>query len=82
MKSALLWYDLLRNTLKKIGFTLNPPCMANCVIDGKQCTIAWYLDDTKILHVDPNVVSNIINKIEECFGKMTVTQGKEHVILG
>ena len=84
VKSALLWYDLFYNHLKKLGFVLNPydSCIANCDIDGKQCTIAWYVDDTKISHVDPDVVTRIIQQIEEQFGKMTVTRGAEHVFLG
>lgn len=84
VKSALLWYDLFHGTLKEMGFVLNPydQCIANCTIDGKQCTIAWYVDDNKISHVDPNVVTNIIKKIEERFDKMTVTRGREHTFLG
>ena len=66
-----------------MGFVLNPydSCVANCMIDGKQCTIAWYVDDTKISHKDPKVVTSIIEKIEERFGKMTVTRGMEHAFL-
>jgi hypothetical protein len=84
VKSALLWYDLFSNALVDMGFVLNPydPCVANCNIDGKQCTVAWYVDDTKISHVDPEVVKRVIEKIEERFGKMTVVRGKEHVFLG
>ena len=50
VKSALLWYDLFYSQLKEMGFTLNPydSCVANCDINGKQCTIAWYVDDMKI----------------------------------
>ena len=61
VKSALLWYDLFTGYLKTIGFELNPyePCVANKVIDGKQCTIAWYVDDNKISHVDASVVTSI-----------------------
>jgi hypothetical protein len=67
-----------------MGFVLNPydPCVANAVIEGNQCTIAWYVDDMKISHVDSNVVTMIIGKLEERFDKMTVTRGKEHVFLG
>ena len=36
----------------------------------------------KISHVDPEVVTDIINKIESKFDKMTVMRGKEHVFLG
>ena len=51
-------------------------------IDGKQCTICWYVDDMKISHVDPQVVSDVIGKIEGEFGKMTVTRGKKHRFVG
>ena len=67
-----------------MGFALNPynSCIANCKINGKQCTIAWYVDDNMISHVDLDVVTSIIEKIEERFDKMTVTRGKEHIFLG
>jgi hypothetical protein len=67
-----------------MGFELNPydACVANKVINGLQCTILWYVDDNKISQVDPAVVTDIIEKIEELCGKMTVTRGKDHVFLG
>jgi hypothetical protein len=40
------------------------------------------VDDNKISHVNPDVVSQVIEKIEERFGKMTVTLGSEHTFLG
>ena len=84
VNSALLWYEMFSTRLKDMGFVLNPydPCIANCMIDEKQCTVAWYVDDNKISHEDPKVVSMIIDRLEEHFGKMTVTRGKEHVFLG
>jgi hypothetical protein len=84
VRSALLWYELFATTLKKMGFVLNPydPCVANKMIDGKQCTIVWYVDDNKISHVNKNVVTNIIEEIEKNFGKMSVTRGKNHTFLG
>jgi hypothetical protein len=67
-----------------MGFVINPydPCVANCIIEGSQCTISWYVDDTKISHVNPNIVTMIIEKMEQQFGKMTVTRGDEHIFLG
>jgi hypothetical protein len=56
--------------------------MANSRIDGKQCSIAWYIEETKISHVDPKVVTMIIAKIKAVFDKLTITQGKEHTFLG
>ena len=84
VKSALLWYQLFTESLEGMGFVLNPydPCIANCTIEGSQCTVAWYVDDNKISHANPNVVTMIIDKIEQQFGKMTVTRGREHVFLG
>ena len=57
-------------------------CVANKTIDGKQCTICWYVDDTKISHVNPKVVDEVIGLIEKRFGKMTVTRGKLHNFVG
>ena len=84
VQSALLWYELFSGTLKNMGFKLNPydTCVANKTINDKQCTIVWYVDDTKISHVDSIVVTKIIKAIEEKFGDMTVTRGKSHVSLG
>lgn len=52
-QSTILWYEAFTGTLKKkLGFTLNPydPCVANMTIRGKQCTVVWYVEDTKISH--------------------------------
>lgn len=72
--SALLWYNVYSNNLKDIGFTINPydPCVANCEIEGLQCTVVWYVDDMNISHINPDVVSSIMNKTEDTFRKMTV----------
>ena len=71
MQSALLWYNTYSSRLKQMGFHLNPydPCVANKNINGSQCTICWYVDDAKISHVESDVVSNIIKRLEETFGK-------------
>jgi Reverse transcriptase (RNA-dependent DNA polymerase) len=84
VKSALLWYDLFSSVLRDMGFEINPydPCVANKIINGSQCTVAWYVDDTKISHTDPNVVSDIISSIEQHFGEMTKTRGTKHTFLG
>ena len=63
---------------------LNPYdlCVANSTIEGKQCTICWYVDDNKISHVHPKVVDRIISLIEDKFGKMSTTRGNGHNFLG
>jgi hypothetical protein len=52
------------------------------MINGSQSTIAWYVDDMKISHIDPKVVTQMIDKLASHFGKMTVTCGREHSFLG
>jgi hypothetical protein len=81
VQSALLWYELFSGTLKEMGFELNPYnlCIANKMIEGNLCNIAWYADDNKISHVKESVVTDVITAIEKSFGKMTVTRGKQHV---
>jgi hypothetical protein len=40
------------------------------------------VDDTKISHADPEVVTMIIDQLESTFGKMTMTRGSSHIFLG
>jgi len=88
LQSALLFWKKLSSFLvDTLEFTMNPydSCVANKVINGKQCTIAWYVDDLKISHVDPRVVENIFAKLQAEYGKeapLTVSRGKVHNYLG
>ena len=71
-------------TLEKHGFKINPydRCVANKVINGKQCTIVFYVDDNKISHVDPEVVTSVLTLLKQHFGDLSVTRGKKHNFLG
>jgi hypothetical protein len=82
--SGVLWYTLFSTTLEQHGFVTNPYdfCVANATIEGSQCTIGWFVDDTKISHINPNVVTSIIDLLESRFGKMSVTRGVSHKFLG
>ena len=62
MQSAILWYDNFKGCLEEMGFKVNrhARCVANKIIDGKQCTICWYVDNTKISHMDPKEVDEVI----------------------
>ena len=85
MESAKLWYEMLVDTLvNKLNFVINAydSCVANCMIDGHQCTICWYVDDLKISHINPEVVKNVIKQIESVYGKMTISTGTTHVYVG
>jgi hypothetical protein len=63
MKSALLFYHKLVTDLTSLSFEINPynPCVANKLINGKQITICWHIDDLFIGHDDPNVFTTFLN---------------------
>ena len=77
IESALRWYELYAETLEKEGFMISPydRCVANKVINIKQCTIVWYVEDNKVLHEDPNVVGEVIELMKTHFGDLTITRG-------
>jgi len=49
MVSSLLYYKKFHKDIESIGFEVNPydMCVANWIIDGKQHTITWHVDDVK-----------------------------------
>ena len=67
-----------------MGFVLNQadPCVANKVINGKQCTITWYVDDNKLSHMDPQVVTDILEEMEKLYPGLVISRGKKHTLLG
>jgi len=88
LQAALLfWKELTRYLTEVMGFTINPydDCVANKIIDGKQCTIIWHVDDLKISHVSAKVLEDVIAQLNERFGRevpLTVTHGPIHDYLG
>ena len=52
------------------------------MINGKQCTIVFYVDDNKVSHEDPEVVSKVIQTMKKHFGDLKVSRGKKHTFLG
>ena len=84
IKMALLWYELFTGELRQMSFKLNPydKCVANKMIDGKQCTIAWWVDDNCLTHLSDKVLDRVIKRIKRKFGKMAVTCGNNHTFLG
>jgi len=84
LESALLWYNLYSSTLQKLGFKINPydRCVANKMVNGSQCTIVFYVDDNKVSHKDPQVVTDVIQEISKYFGQLTFSRGSKHNFLG
>ena len=84
INSALLFWEKLSKDLKSQGFELNPydPCVANKMINGKQFTIVWHVDDLKMSHKDPKEVTKMIKWIESKYGEIRAKRGKLHNYLG
>ena len=87
LRAALLFWRNLTQTLVGWGFKINvyDSCVANKIVNGKQCTVTWHVDDLKISHVDEAVVKNVLQQLNEKYGKvspLTHIIGKKHQYLG
>jgi hypothetical protein len=87
MRAARLFWERLSRQLVDWGFTPNPydSCVVNKMVDVEQLTVAWHVDDLKILHVSAKVVDDFIADLDSEFGKETPlskSRGKVHNYLG
>ncbi|KAG7350725.1 reverse transcriptase RNA-dependent DNA polymerase [Nitzschia inconspicua] len=85
LQSSLLYYNKFRKDIESIGFEVNPfdPCVANRIVNGKQHTVVWHVDDLKSSHVDPKVNDEFLKWLEEKYasdnvGKVKSVRGKRH----
>ncbi len=67
MVAALLCYRKFAESLEKNKFIMNPydPCVWNKIINGKQCTICFHVNNCKISHISAEVLDNIIAWLRE-----------------
>ena len=84
LKIALLFYERLVGDLEAYGLRINPYdlCVANKMVCGKQLTVFWHVDNLKILYVDANKVTRMIQWLDSEYGKMHGSRGKKHNYLG
>ena len=85
--AALLWFSVFKKDLEGIGFEFNPydQCVANRMVNGKQHTVRFHVDDLMSSHVDPKVNDRFLawlNKMCGHCGKVVATRGKIHDYLG
>jgi hypothetical protein len=83
----LLWYRQFRKDLEEIGFVFNPyePCVANRLVNLKQHTVRFHVDDLKSSHVDAKVNDEFakwLNSKYGEYGEVKVNRGKIHEYLG
>ena len=86
LEASLLFWGELSKSLEEMGYQRNEYdwCVMNSIIDKKQCTIIWNVDDLNTSHVEPAVVSSVLADIDAEYGKiekMTITRGKVHKYL-
>ena len=79
----LFWQKLSIFLTKKDGFVQNEYDWydVNKIVSGKQCTVAWYVDDIKMSHETEQVLEDLLTLLNNEFGKeapLTITLGKIH----
>ena len=81
--SYFLWYNLYKDTIENEGFVLNPynKCTTNKIINGKQFTVQWYVDDNKFTHVSKGVITGVIDIKKKHFRELVVSRGKKNTLL-
>jgi len=85
---ARLFYDKLRSLLEEWGFIINnyDECTFNKMVDGKQLTVQFHVDDLKISHMDETVIKEMVKDLNGIFGQdgtlLEASYGKIHEYLG
>ncbi|MDG7001629.1 MAG: hypothetical protein JRN15_21230, partial [Nitrososphaerota archaeon] len=87
LRAARLFWEKLSGKLIEWGFTMNPydSCVANKMMNGKQLTVVWHVDDLKVSHKEMQVLKWFAGMLNEEFGKetsITESYGKQHEYLG
>ena len=87
LQSALLWYEHLRSDLESVGFVFNfyDACVCNRMVDGKQQTVRFHVDDLWSSHMDSKVNDDFLEWLNSKYGKygpVKATRGKVHDYLG
>ncbi len=69
LQSSLLYYKKFHKDIESIGFEVNPydPCVANRIVNGKQHTVSWHVDDLKSSHVDNKVNDQFLQWLEKTY---------------
>ena len=89
MLMSLLYYHKFMKSLLSIRFKINPynPCIANKMVNGKQMTICFHVDNCKLSQAINDFIEEwLCQEYKSIFkdgsGEMTVSQGKVHTYLG
>ena len=88
----ILYYPNFCKALLAAGFKLNPydTCVASQVVNGKQQTIFWNVDNCKLINVDTKVNGKFLEVpkqeydsiFKDGYGKMTANNGNIYKYIG
>ena len=69
--ARLFWEKLQAKLVNEWGFTPNryDSCVVNKMVGGRQLTVAWHVDDLKILHEEEDALDEFISMMEAEFGE-------------
>jgi hypothetical protein len=67
LQSSLLYYKKFRKDFEEFGFIINPydPCVANRMVNGKQHTVTWHVDNLKSSHINSKVNDKFFAWLQE-----------------
>ena len=88
LRAARLFWEKLRGKLvTDWGFVPNryDSCVVNKMVDGKQLTVAWHVDDLKVSHVAESALDEFIAMMGKEFGTsvpLSVSRGPVQEYLG
>ena len=87
LEASLLWYKKFRGDLEKIRFKFNDynTCVANRMINKKQHTVRFHVNDMISSHMDTDVNTKFGAWENETYGKLKwvdLHRGKMHEFLG
>ena len=89
LMASILYYKKFKKDIEGIGYKLNPydMCVANKIVNEKQHTLTWHVDDIKASHLDSKVNDEFAAWAEQTYGSeelghVKVHRGKRHDYLG
>ena len=81
----LFWEKLQTKLVKDWGFIPNwyDSCVVNKMVDGKQLTMTWHVDDLKVSHKQESLLNEFIAMMEKEFGQdapLSVSRGPDRIL--
>jgi hypothetical protein len=84
LQLSLLYYKKFPKDLEEIGFKINPydPCVANRMINGKQHTVTWHIDNCKLSHINSKVNNEFLSWLKSKYAMTRLAKSKQLEVKG